>query len=476
MIMITEKAVYSDAILPEHQGNPLIEALRPKLSWEDVMMDLSNYPDYSEDIADHPDPLVRDEYLNRIDEIRQPLVDYKDCFRAIERAIKKGYSAKNPLSPTTANYLHYLVDERPNIEPKTGSFTPKGEGLTLIGESGVGKTCMLEQILSYFPSVIEHDNYYGKTLDLKKQVVWIKVDCPSNSSVRDLCEEILLALDLALDREKTKPAGTIGALIQQLEQSIKSSFLGILVIDEMQNLKFQRTGGEHNLLRFLHRLVNKLGVPLFFVANPPFDESLIKELKAARRAESGYHRRMSVLSRDSVSWNKFIKQLWKYQWTNVYTELDDDLNRSLHDLSVGNIDMACRTYREAQRLVIGSLDERITVSTLEAGNAIACGLSRQTDEVRNLKIDVELPEGNERKVKVTSPRSVVVVDKTGDITKPQHPEFSSEVVKLMNDVDLASKIYEPDIFQQAGETSNPIQFLRMKGLLLDDPLSELSYS
>lgn len=248
--MITTKAIYHDAILPEHRGNPLIEALPPKSSWETVMEVFSNYPDYAEDIAEHPNPLVRDEYLNRIEELRQPLTDYEACFRAIERAIKKGYSAKNPLSPTTAQYLHYLVDERPEIEPRTGFFQPKGEGLTLIGESGVGKTSMLEQVLNYFPSVIEHDSYKDHPLNLRKQVVWIKVDCPSNSSVRDLCEEILAALDLSLDREKTKPAGTIGALVRQLEQCIKSSFLGMLVIDEMQNLQFKRTGGRIIYLNF----------------------------------------------------------------------------------------------------------------------------------------------------------------------------------------------------------------------------------
>jgi Cdc6-like AAA superfamily ATPase len=176
----------------------------------------------------------------------------------VERSIKKGYSTKNPLSPTTAQYLHYLVEERPDIEPRTGFFQPKGDGLTLIGDSGVGKTSMIEQVLGYFPEVIEHDCYYGKKLEFQKQVVWIKVDCPEKSSVRDLCEEILCALDLSLDRLKTKPASTIGALVRQLEQAIKSSFLGILVIDEMQNLQFKRTGGENNLLKFLHRLVTFL--------------------------------------------------------------------------------------------------------------------------------------------------------------------------------------------------------------------------
>ncbi len=474
--MRIETAIYQDAILPEHQGNPLIEALPAKKTWESVMEVFSNYPGYSEEIAEHPDPLVRDEYLNRIEELRQPLTDYEACFRAVERAIKKGYSTKNPLSPTTAQYLHYLVDERPDIEPRTGFFQPKGDGLTLIGESGVGKTSMVEQVLNYFPNVIEHELYQGQLLELRKQVVWIKVDCPSNSSVRDLCEEILSTLDLTLDREKTKPAGTIGALVRQLEQCMKSSFIGMLVIDEMQNLKFKRTGGENNLLRFLHRLMNKLGVPLFFVANPPFDESLFKELKAARRAESGYHRTMSVLDRNSTSWNAFVEQLWNYQWTNVYTELTEELNVALHTLSVGNIDMASRTYREAQRLVIGADDERITPAALEAGYAAACGLSRQTSEVNILKGATSLPKGKQRNVQRTKKLAVKTVDKTGDITKPQHPEFASKLIELVGAVDLKSRINDPDLFQQAAGLEEPMRYLRSREIVIDDPLSELAYS
>ena len=473
--MIAVKAIYSDAILPEHRGNPLIEALPPKSSWEHVMGAFSNYPDYAEDIADHPNPLVREEYLNRIEELRQPLTDYEGCFRAVERAIKKGYTTKNPLTPTTAQYLHYSVDERPDIEPKTGFFKPKGEGLTLIGESGVGKTSMLEQILSYYPSVIEHDSYNGHFIDFRKQVVWIKVDCPSSSSVRDLCEEILSSLDLSLDRVKTKPAGSIGTLIRQLEQSIKSSHLGMLVIDEMQNLKFQRTGGENNLLKFLHRLVNKLGVPLFFVANPPFDKTLTKELKAARRAESGYHHTMSVLSKESTSWRVFISQLWNYQWTNVYTELTDELSNSLHELSVGNIDMASRTYREAQRLIIGSENEGITIATLRAGHIIACALSKQTDEVINLMSESRLPSGKQRIQKKPNTLKALNIDKTGDITKPQHPEFSSQIIEILGAVDMSDRIKDPDVIQQAVDLEDPVAFFKQQYILLDDPLVQLIY-
>lgn len=221
--------------------------------------------------------------------------------------------------------------------------------------------------------------------------------------------------------------------------------------------------------------MNKLGVPLFFVANPPFDISLIKELKAARRAESGYHHTMSVLARDSVSWVAFVEQLWQYQWTSVYTELTEELNDTLHALSVGNIGMASRTYREAQRLVIGSDDERITPVTLRAGNATACGLSRQTEEVNELKDTIfTLPKGKQRNTQKTLKTTVKTVDKTGDITKPQHPEFSKRLIELVEATDLSTRINNPDIFQQAAGLEDPMSYLSSLDITLDDPLTELA--
>lgn len=115
--MRREKAKYNKAILPEHQGNPLIEALRPKATQIEVMESFSNYPQLDEEVRKHPDPLVREEYTARLKSLRQPLPLYYECFRAIEMAIKAGYSAKNPLSPTTTQYLHYPVDDRPNVAP-----------------------------------------------------------------------------------------------------------------------------------------------------------------------------------------------------------------------------------------------------------------------------------------------------------------------------------------------------------------------
>jgi len=476
--MRKEKAKYNKAILPEHQGNPFIEALRPKAT-EDVVMDaFSHYPELDEDIRQHPDPLVREEYTLRLKTLRQPLPLYYDCFRAIEFALKTGYSAKNPLSPTTAQLLHYPVDERPDIEPHTGYFEPKGDSITLIGESGVGKSSLLEQVLNYFPNVIEHDEYQGTVMEHKNQIVWLKVDCPHNSSVRDLCEEILGALDLAIGNELTKPASTIGKIIRQIEQKIKVNFLGILVIDEMQRLQFKRTGGENNLLNFLHSLVNKLGVPLFFCANPPFDKTLAKTLKAARRAESGGYFTMEPLTRDSAGWDCFVHELWDLHWTNITTELTEELNDKLFELSVGNLDMAHRIYRDAQKLVIGSGDERITIAVLEQAHVSACGLSSKTDEIIQLREKNALPRRKKTTTKVTSlhenKKTTSSKKVIGDITRPQHPEFEIQLRELQSAIDIPDRITDPDLLRRALDESDPVVYFKDKNILCDDPLEQFN--
>nr|MDQ6119593.1 hypothetical protein [Klebsiella pneumoniae subsp. pneumoniae] len=58
---------------------------------------------------------------------------------------------------------------------------------------------MLEQILGCFPDTIEHSQYKNHSIPLR-QVVWIKVDCPDDSSVRALCHKILSEWIAALSR------------------------------------------------------------------------------------------------------------------------------------------------------------------------------------------------------------------------------------------------------------------------------------
>lgn len=446
-------ACYHTAILPEHQGNPLIESLPQKVSDAVLGVQLSRYPS----VMAHErllEPTVRTEYLARLKDLRQPLPVYIDCFRAIETAIKEGYSAKNPLSPTTMNYIHYPVDNRPSIPPVTGFFSPKGCGITVIGESGVGKTCMLEQILHWYPDVIEHQSYNEEEVCIR-QIVWLKVDCPADSSIKALCYRIMTELDKKLGCVPVRRAATIPLLLEQIEARIKSCFLGILVIDEMQNLNLAKAGGADRLLSFIHSMVNNLGIPVLFCANPPFNHLLAKTLKTARRAESNGYFDLTLLENDD-EWMLFIDELWLLQWTRVFTPLTAALSDKLFELSVGNIELAVRIFRESQRLVIGQDSEEITTELLEFSSATAIRASQNAvNEIRIKRSLGILRRQNtindidaKSEEKTTLRNSADFLSIPGDLNRAQHHEFSVGLTKLLNAPILSEHIKDSDLFQR----------------------------
>ena len=482
--MRVRQAIYNRAILPEHRGNPLIEALRPKPTDEELCINLAYYPECNERERKLK-AFERVDYLTRLKTLRQPMPIYLECFRAIETAIKDGYSAKNPLSPTTANFLHYPVNKRPNVEPCTGYFNPKGAGMTIIGESGVGKTCMLEQIMGFYDDVIVHSAYEGDILPLK-QVVWIKVDCPEDSSVRALCQKILIELDRKLENRPTKPERLIPDLLAQIEARIKSGFLGMLVIDEMQNLDLAKTGGADKLLAFLHNLVNNLGVPLLFCANPPFDKLLEKKWKDARRAESEGYFDVNLMENDE-EWELFVNELWSLQWTDVETPITESLSDKLFELSVGNMELAMRIYREAQRLVIGQGDERINEVLLEYAAALAIRATKKSVYKAKRKKHLSILTESKRDKSNTSntndikrnkpeltPHNKQLITIPGDLNRVHHPEFSDAILTVEVCGDLARLIDDPDTIQRVSEQEDPLTALKSEGLLCHDPLEHFS--
>jgi hypothetical protein len=465
-------ACYHTAVLPEHRGNPLIESLPQKVSDADLGVQLSRYPS----VMAHErllEPEIRIEYLTRLKDLRQPLPIYIDCFRAIETAIKEGYSAKNPLSPTTMNYLHYPVDNRPSIPPVTGFFSPKGCGITVIGESGVGKTCMLEQILNWYPDVIEHQNY-NEELICARQIVWLKVDCPADSSIKALCYRIMTELDKKLGCIPIKRAATIPLLLEQIEARIKSCFLGILVIDEMQNLNLAKAGGADRLLTFIHSMMNNLGIPVLFCANPPFNTLLAKTLKTARRAESNGYFDLSLLENDS-EWSLFVDELWLLQWTRTFTPLTTALSDKLFDLSVGNLELAVRIFRESQRIIIGQDNENITIELLEfsAASAIRASqdavneirLNRTVELLKRVNTTPALDKKQEENIALRHNSDFLSIP--GDLSRAQHYEFLISISELLNTPDIAKKIQDCDLFQRYAYQTESMEVLQRNGSICD---------
>ncbi|RVR66252.1 ATP-binding protein, partial [Citrobacter freundii] len=143
---------------------------------------MSYFPEIDEKIRWTAPANVREQYVERIKKFRCPQTNLIQAYKMILRALRESYAARNPLKSGTIQYLHYYGNERPDIEPESGYFKSQAETITIVGMSGSGKTTMIEQVMDHFPQIIEHSSYKGVFPGFSKQIVWVKINCPYNSS------------------------------------------------------------------------------------------------------------------------------------------------------------------------------------------------------------------------------------------------------------------------------------------------------
>ena len=474
---------YHQADLPEHRGNPLIEALPAIKGDDEVLKKLINVPVCKAQERDLP-PQLRKMLVQRILELIQPIPEYLTYFRAIENAIFSGYSTKNPFSPTTAHYLHYLDSDETPVQPVTGRFQPCGSATTIIGDSGLGKSVMLNNVLNYFPQVLEHKQYHGRKLNLK-QIVWVRMDCPHDASISGFCIaafqaiEDLLGVKIVEDAFRGRPS--VEKMQNVLERLIRTSFIGLIAIDEFSNIHINKSGGLNKLLKWLLNLMNRSGVPFVFSGTWEMADILTKQLRIARRSEAGGTIIMDVLPPEV--WDIFVKRLWRLQWTNPPTKLSQELYNRLARIADGSIDTAVKVFMKAQQLVIGSGDERITSSVLDSAFRLSCPLTQaarriiQTDNNALKNIELNFDSGMELDSEIGEKEVLMNLkdqaDKNlvpGDLTRVQHPEFRQNILSLRTDESMLNKINNSDIVRSAAGKDNPLSYFKDAGLLLEQPL------
>ena len=422
--------------------------------------------------------------LPRLSRFRYPLPEYIDIFRAIEDAIYEGYLYKNPLTPTGQHFLHYMDSEETRVQPCTGFFQPTGRGLSVFGESGAGKTAIIEAALSKFPQIITHTEFEGQHFTAE-QVTWLKIDCPSSATVWGYVTHVLDELDRIFGTTEFG-SGPVPRNIPQagnaVERRLRSLHLGCLVLDELQNLKVGNAEFRRQLLNVLLHLINRSGIPVVFCGNQDTKDLLAETLRNARRAEDGGCFEIEMI--DPAIWPIFVERLWAHQFTDIVTPLTDALSRTLFQLSKGLPKFAVNIYREAQKTVIGTGDESLTVDVLSEAYLAACGLSRQiletlpTPTLASHVVDLDRSAASESEEEPKTSSSPEQSDSraVASANRVQHPELSTRLCLVRQNGYTLPLNVDPDILRSAGSTKDPYEHLLSQNVILtelftDEPLS-----
>lgn len=361
------EAEYKKQIIEEYSGNPFIEALPDILSSEEVVDELVIYPKYNNEermLENH----YRIHLTQRLFQCFQPLMVHLDLESRISRVIRQGYLARNPFRQEYSAAFHNENNKVNALGFELSSnsvFRTTAAGFSIVGVSGMGKTTAINRILSMYPQIIVHSQYKGTNFSMY-QLVWLKLDCPFDGSLKGLCIQFFNKVDSLLGTDYYRKFGigrkTVDSMLSIMSQIVRNTGLGLLVIDEIQHLS-QAKNSREKMLNFFVTLVNMIGVPLVNIGTMKAISVFQSEFRQARRGSGQGDMIWERLKKDR-SWELLINALWDYQWTKKEVPLTEEFIDVLYEESMGITDIAVKLYAMSQVRAIMSGKEEVTTNLI----------------------------------------------------------------------------------------------------------------
>lgn len=373
-----------------HRDNILIEACGQPLAPVEIgkrLIYLPPSPDPSAKVPLHCiDHLVADIFRMHI-----PTSAGIELTQTIGFMLAQGYVHRNPSSPATWRRIYSGIGAQ-------AAFSPIQLGAMVTGISGAGKSTAIERALGLFPQVVRHEKIHGLAHPTS-QLLWLKVDVPASGKIVDLVENLALATDSALGTSHTGDlfSGrrlTGAALAHRWLQKISCNFLGLLALDEVQNLfkietkatrsaATRRQAGsrpelrivDDEALKFLLTLSNFAKVPTLYCSTPDGMAALSTRMSTAQRMlTGGFHTIAHAQTADDEFFRKMLFPiLCRYQWLPKKLPASDDLRRLLFDLSAGIPRVALMVWFHASRRAFHRRADGLTFDDFQHAGEHALG-------------------------------------------------------------------------------------------------------
>lgn len=197
---------------------------------------------------------------------------------------------------------------------ESGDDFPNVLSFSLIGESGSGKTTMIKRILNLCPQVIYH-KINGTNSKEFHQVVYLYAETPHDGSIKGLCLSIINRIDRVLGTHLYNSTmvqrASVDSLIIIMMQAFKTHNVGLLVVDEIQNLCSGKSSMGIKMLKFLLQFVNAHNIAIALVGTPLIRDYFMSEDWMARRT---YGEILQPFE-EGQEFDKLMDTLWRYQYT-----------------------------------------------------------------------------------------------------------------------------------------------------------------
>ncbi len=356
-------ATYETSPLVDHKGNPLIEALPPYQLVSEMDQEFGCFP---------PPPgadlkLSRGQRSLAVGRLRrwlQPLTRHEGVIDLIGNVIRNGYVGRNPVDARVARekvrfYRDVVArDGMLSLGRQTSSTAPS---MALFGTSGVGKTTVVEFALNQlFPQVVYHPGHRIA------QIVWMKVDCPAAGSLKQLLAAMVEAMEdlVQSDHRASIKYETTDPLVLLVARMATKFNVGLIVVDEIQNLLLSGHQDRAKMLNFLVSMANVARIPIMTMGTPLARDLMANQLRQARRTGDMGTIMWDRMPRDP-EWEFFLEGMFKYQWVTDATAKTPHLSKVIHAETAGIPALVVRLFQLAQLRAIADGTERVSAKALK---------------------------------------------------------------------------------------------------------------
>ena len=349
---VIRASTYFPQTIREWQGNVLIEALVPQLDRQVIKTKLRDRPMYadSDRLMSASDRISLTKNTRRFVE---PMGLAVQVERSVSNALRWGYVDRNPLDPGYNRTLRKVLSTEDFMKADLPALPRGADSMLIYGDPGTGKSTAVERVLQLQPQVIEH-TWTSPSKDRTftgQQLVWLKLNCPSNGSLKQLVISFFKSVDAVLGTSYVSlysiTRRSAEEMIFDMTVVAQRIHLGILVVDEIQNLNMAHSGGSAVVINFFVTLVDSFSVPVLLIGTHQAVELFQQEFRLARRF-TGQGNLTSKRMEPGLEWTVFIEQLWPIQYTATLTVMTHDHKVALYNVSQGIADIACKIYMLSQ--------------------------------------------------------------------------------------------------------------------------------
>jgi hypothetical protein len=340
----------------EIDENPLIAHLRlPPENDKDAFLSLGLRPDYDPNER-MLSASIRRLRINRLRHFFAPTSSiHRRALIGINSQIFDGYLARNPMTAQGQRILHGQKADltiRPTIS-------------LIAGHSGMGKSTLLDRILTSIGNQdYQHSSFRGVDFP-ERQILWLRRNVPEHCTVRTLCSTFgdytdrILGLSLYQGIFQNLRGGDRNLYLSEIRKIITNHHVGVLVLDEFQNLSLMGVGAE-KIIAFLVNLRDELGLPIVIAGTYKALRLLERDLSTARRlVEGGYYDLQRPTSAADESFQELCEIAWDYQWTREPSDFSSNICDALYEVSQGITGIMLSVFSSAQFAAIETGSEKV---------------------------------------------------------------------------------------------------------------------